>query len=57
MAAEGHSDKTVPYIEVCMEQRSVTEFLHVEKMVPIDLHGCLLNVYADQTVDVSTVRW
>jgi len=25
-------------------------------MAPIDIHQCLLNIYADQTVDVSTVR-
>jgi hypothetical protein len=30
--------------------------LHVEKMAPNDIHWCLLNVYGDQTVDVSTVR-
>ena len=30
--------------------------LHVEKMAPTDIHWCLLNIYGDQTVDVSTVR-
>ena len=37
-----------------MKQRRVTEFLHVGK----EWHPrmCLLNVYGDQTVDVSTVR-
>ena len=28
-------------IEVCMKQKSVTEILHVEKVVPIDIHCCL----------------
>jgi len=26
------------------------------EMAPIDIHWCLLNIYVDQTVDVSTVR-
>ena len=33
------------------------EFLHTEEVVPIGIHQCLVNVYGDQTVDVSTVRW
>jgi len=33
------------------------EFLHAEKIVPFDTHRRLLNIYGDQTVDVSTVRW
>ena len=54
MAAEGQSGKTVFDTEVHMKQRRVTEFLHVGK----EWHPrmCLLNVYGDQTVDVSTVR-
>ena len=55
MAAEGYSDRTVSAVKVYMKQKCVTEFLHAENMVPIDIHLCLLNVYADQTVDVSTV--
>ena len=43
-------------IEVCMKQRSITEFLHVEKIAPNDIHQNLLNIYGDQTVYVSTVR-
>jgi len=31
MTAEGQSDKMVSDMEVCMKQRGVTEFLHVEK--------------------------
>jgi len=44
-------------MEVHMEQRCVTEFLHAENMAPIDIHQYLLNVSENQTVDVSTVRW
>jgi len=44
--------------EACMKQRCVTEFLHAEKeTIPIDIHCCLLKVYGDQIVDVSTVKW
>ena len=56
MAAEGQSDKMVSDMEVSMKQRCVIKFFCVEKMAPIDIHQCLLNVYGDQTVDVSTVR-
>ena len=38
MAAEGQSDRMVSNMEVCMEQRCFTEFLHVEKMAPTDIH-------------------
>ena len=50
------ADKTSPDIEVRTKQRCVIEFLHAEKIAPIDIHRRLLNVYGDQTVDVSTVR-
>ena len=56
MAAEGQSDKLASDMEVCVNLRCVTEFLYVEKMAPIDVHRCLLNVYGAQTVDMSTVR-
>ena len=56
MTAEGQSDKMASDMEVCMKQRCVIEFLHVEKNAPNDIHRRLLNVYGDQTVDVSTVR-
>jgi len=36
-ATEGQSDKMVSDVEVNMKQRCVTEFLHVEKMAPIDI--------------------
>jgi len=43
-------------MEVHMKQRCVMEFLHVEKNAPNDIPRRLLNVYGDQTVDISTVR-
>ena len=52
MAAEGQSD-----MEVCMKQRCVTEFLHVEKDAPKDIHQQLLNIYREQIADVGTERW
>ncbi len=56
MAAEGQSDKMASDMEVCMKQRCVTEFLHVEKMAPTDIHRHLLNIYGEQTMDVNTAR-
>ena len=35
------------------KQRCAIECLHAEKMAPIEIHCHLLNVYGDQTVDVS----
>jgi len=40
-----------------MEQRCIIELIHAEKMVPTDIHQCLLNTDGDQPVDMSTVRW
>ena len=57
MASERQSDKAVSDMEVRMKQRYVTEFLHVEKMAPTDIHWLLLSFSEDQTDDVSTVRW
>jgi len=57
MTAEGQSDKMASDVEVRMKHRCVIEFLHAEKIAPNDIHGRLPNVYGDQTVDVSTVRW
>jgi len=57
MAAEGQSDRTVSDREVHMEQRCGTEFPHVEKMAPTDIHQRLLKVYRDQAVGANTVRW
>jgi len=56
MAAEGQFDKMVSVIEVHMKQKCVTKHLHAENFAPNDIHRRLLNVYRDQTVDVSTVR-
>jgi len=41
-------------MEVWMKQSGVSEFLCVEKMAPTDIHRHWLNIYVDQTVDVST---
>jgi len=38
MAADGQSDRVASGKEVDMKQRCVTEFLHVEKMAPSDIH-------------------
>ena len=56
MAAEGQSDSMVSDMEACRKKRGAIEFLHVEKMAPIDIHQHLLNVYREQTVDVSIDR-
>ena len=53
MAAEGQCDKTTSDMGAHMEQRCVTEFLHVDKMVLL----IKIHIYEVQTVDVSTVRW
>ena len=50
------SDTMTSDMEVCMKQRCDTEFCCVEKMAPIGIHQCLLNVCEDLRVDVSTVR-
>jgi hypothetical protein len=56
MAAEGQSDKMASNMEVRMNQMCVIEFLHAEKIATNDIYRRLLNVYGDQTTDVSTVR-
>jgi len=53
MAAEEQSDRMASVMEVLMKQRYGTEFLHEEKMASTDIHRCLLNVYGNQTVDVT----
>ena len=37
-------------LEVFMEKRRISEFLHEEKMAPTDIHRCSLNIYANKTV-------
>ena len=56
MTAEGQSDKMVSDMEVRMNQMCVIEFLLQEKIAHNDINRHFLNVYGDQTVDVSTVR-
>ena len=57
MAEEGLPDKLVPDVAVHVKQRFVFEFIHVDKIASIHVHQLLLNIYGDQPVDVSTVRW
>jgi transposase len=56
MTADGQSDKITSAMEVRMKQICVIEVLHAGNIAPNDIHRRLLNVYGDQTVDVSTVR-
>ena len=44
MAAEGQSDTMASDMEACMKERCVTEFLHMEKIAPIDIHQHLMNM-------------
>ena len=56
MAADGQSDRMASDMEVRMKQRCGIAFLCEEKIPHIDIHQHLLNVYGDQTVEVSTVK-
>jgi len=56
IAAEGQSDKMAFDIEACLKQKSRDESLHAGKMAPTDIHQHLLNIYGDQTVDITAVR-
>jgi len=56
MAAEGQSDKIVSDMEVPMRQWCGTDFLPAKRIASTNIHQCLLNIYGDQTVDVTTVR-
>ena len=58
MATEGQSDRMASDMEVCMKKEG-SHWIHLsrKKMVPHDIHECSLNIYEDQTVDVSTVQW
>ena len=40
-----------------MKRKCVTEFLHAEESALTDIRRLCLNVYGDQTMNVSTVRW
>ena len=57
VTTEGQSHKVVSDVGVCMKQRSVIEFFHVEKTAPTATHWCLLNFSGEQIVDVSAVVW
>ena len=41
-------------MELCIKQKCVTEILQAEEIAPTDIHLHLLNVYGDQSMDVST---
>ena len=55
MAAEGQYETSD--MEKCVKEKYRVEFLQAEKIAPIDVHWHLLNIYEDQTVDKSAVRW
>ena len=58
MAAEGQSDRMACDKELHKKQKCITEFLHVEKNSPTDIHQSLQNIYGDQIVDVRTAsQW
>ena len=57
MAAERQSDTTAPDVEVHIKGKYLNELLNGEKIALIDIYWHLLNIYGDQTVNVSTVRW
>ena len=56
MAAEGQSDTMVCDMEVHMKKRCITEFLHAEKMAPIDIPQCLLKSGCDHSEVVHFSR-
>jgi len=57
MVAERQSDRMAPDEEVHLKQKCVPECLPKEKLAPIVIHQHFLNIYGDQTADVSTARW
>ena len=57
MKAERQSDTMVSDMEVHMKKSGTIEFLCAEKVVPIDIHWNMQNVYGDQKMNVTTVRW
>jgi len=44
MAAEGQCDRIASHMEAQMKQRYGIESLHMEKIAPVDIYWCLLNV-------------
>lgn len=57
LAPEGQTDRMISDVEVQMKHKCVTEFLHMKKTASVCIHRCLLNVYGDQTMGISIVRW
>jgi hypothetical protein len=55
-AAEKHFYKMASDLDVHTKQRCVLNSSMRERISPVDIHGRLLNIYGDQTVDVRTVR-
>ena len=56
MTTVEQSDKLASDMEMRMKQKSATKFIHEEKFALNEIPRHLLNVYGDQTMDVSTVR-
>ena len=55
--SRGVVDKMASDMEVHIQSNGVSlKSAMWKKMVPTDIHQCLLNVCGEQTVDVSTVR-
>jgi len=57
MAEERQSDTTASDLELWIKQSGVMEFLHMDKMSPVDIHQSLLNVYGDPPVVWWVVRF
>ena len=53
MTAEGHNDIS----HRSTYEAKIVGYFRAEKIALIDIHYGLLNIYGDQTVDVSTTRW
>lgn len=51
----GHSIKIASGIKIRSKDRSFIEFITVQQRDLIDIPRCLLMVYGDDTVNVSTV--
>ena len=56
MAAEGQSDKMASDMEIRIAAKVCDWIPPCRKIAPTDIHRCLLNVYREQAVDISTVR-
>ena len=56
MTAEEKFDTIVYDMEVHLIQMCITEFPYMFEIAPTHIHRCLLNIYRDLTVNVSTLR-